>query len=81
MIVDIIKVITHSEKRRDIALFGVIRLEENIVDFEKQLDLTDGECVILNQKANKPQMYDAKFHKHHYKLVDCIDASGELKAQ
>ena len=49
---DIIKVIAHSWKRRDIALNGVTRLDENIVDFKKQLDLTDGKCVIVDYIEN-----------------------------
>ena len=49
--------------------------------FEGKLDLKDGECVILDHIANKLQMYNAEFHEHHYKLVDCINDSGEVKAQ
>ena len=71
----------HSSEHRDIALNGVIHLEKNIGDFEGKLDLTDGECVTLEHVANKLQMYDAEFHEHHYKLVDCIDDSGKLEAQ
>ena len=71
----------HSKKYRDIALNGVIRLEENIGDFEGKFDLTDGEHVILDHIANKLKMYNAQLHEHHYKLVDCIDDSEELEAQ
>ena len=78
---DIIKVITHSKKHRDITLASVIHLEENIADFEGKLDLTEGKRVILNLIANKLQMYDAKFHKYHYKLVGCINDSGRFKVQ
>ena len=67
---DIERVIVHSKKRRDIALNGVIRLEENIADLEEKLVLTDGDRVTLEYVANKLQMYDAQFHEHHYKLVD-----------
>ena len=53
------------------------------MDFEEKLDLTDGECVILDHihVASKLQMYDAEFHKHHYRFVDCIDDAVELEAQ
>ena len=34
---DITRVIVHSKKRRDIALNGVIRLEENIADIEERV--------------------------------------------
>ena len=47
MSMDITKVIAHSMKCRDIALNGVICLEENVVDFEGKLDLADGKRVIL----------------------------------
>ena len=79
---DIIKVIVHSKKCRDIALNGVIRLEENIADLEEKLILTDDEHVTLNyvHVANKLLMFDAEFHEHHYKLVDCIDDLGEIEA-
>ena len=68
---DITKVIVHSLKRRDIALNSVIHLEERIVDFERMLDLTDGERVTFDYIANKLWMYDAEFHEHHYKLGTC----------
>ena len=72
---DITRVIVCSQKRRDVALNGVFRLEENIAELEGKLVLTDGELVTLNYVANKLQMFDAKFHEHHYKLVDLIDGS------
>ena len=78
---DITRVIVHSQKSRDVALNGVIRLEENIADLEWKLVLTDGERVTLDYVANKLQMFDAEFHKHHYKLVDLIDDLVELEAQ
>ena len=56
-------------------------MEEDIADFEVKLGLTDGKCVILDHIASKLQMYDAEFHKHHYRLVDCIDNVVELKVQ
>ena len=65
---------------RDIALNGVIRLEENIADLEQKLVLTDGKRVTLDYVANKLQMFDAKFHKHHYKLIDLIDDLVEFEA-
>ena len=74
----IAKVIAHSKKRRDIALRGVIRLEDNIAELEDKLPLSDGERVTLDYLANKLQMYDAEFHDHHYKLLDLIDDSVEL---
>ena len=81
MSVDITKVITHSRKHRDIALNGVIRLEENVENFEGKLDLTESEGVIFNHIANKLQVYNAEFHEHHYRLVDRNDDSRELEAQ
>ena len=81
MSVDNAKVIIHSQKCRYITLNSVIRLEGDVADFEGKLDLRDGERVTLNYIANKLQMYDAEFHKHHYKLVDCINDSGQLEAQ
>ena len=76
---DITKVIVHSKKRREVALNGVIRLEENIAELEEKLPLTDGERVTLDYVAHKLQMF-VEFHKHHYKLIDLIDDSVELKA-
>ena len=78
---DIARVSIHSKKRKDITLNGVIRLEENIADLEGKLVLTDGKRVTLNYVANKLHMFDAEFHEHHYKLVDCIEGSVELEAQ
>ena len=80
---DIAKVIARSEKNRDITIASVIRLEENVVDFEKKLTLTDGERVTLDHIVNKLQMYDAEFHEHDYKLVDCLDVVDlkELEVQ
>ena len=78
---DITMVIVCSRKCRDVALNGVVRLEENIADLEGKLVLTDGKRVTLNYVANKLHMFDAEFHKHHYKLVDCIEGSVELEAQ
>ena len=69
---DITRVIVRSLKRRDVALNSVLCLEENIADPERKLVLTDGERVTLDYVANKLQMFDAKFHEHHYKLVDLI---------
>ena len=63
------------------SLNGVIRLEENIADLEGKLVSTDGEHVTLDYVANKLQMFDAEFHEHHYKLIDLINGSVELKAQ
>ena len=78
---NIIKVIAHSNKRRDIIHANAIHLEQNIADFEGKLGLTEGELVILDHIATKLQMYDAKFHKHHYRLVDCIDNAAGLEVQ
>ena len=77
---DIAKVITYSKRCRDIALNGVICLEDNIANLEEKLVLTDGEGVILDHVANKLQLFDAEFHEHHYKLMDFIEDSVELKA-
>ena len=44
---DIVKVIVHSKKCRDVALNGVIHLEENMAELEDKLPLTDGEHVTL----------------------------------
>ena len=76
---DITMVNVCSQKCRDVALNGVIRLGEKIADIKGKLVLTDGERVTLNYVANKLQMFDAEFPEHHYKLVDCIDDSGELE--
>ena len=62
MSVDIIKVIAHSRKSRNITLNSVICSEENIADFKGKLDLTGGKRVILYHVANKLQMYNAEFH-------------------
>ena len=70
---DIARVIAHSKKRKDVALYGVIHFVENIPDLEEKLPLTDGKYVTLNYVANKLQKYDAEFHEHHYKLIDLID--------
>ena len=77
---DIAKVFAYSKKHRNVALNGVIRLEENIDDLEEKLALTDGKRVTLEYVANKLQMFDAEFHEHHYKSIDPINDSVELKA-
>ena len=66
---------------RDIALTSVISLDKNIVDFERKLDLTIGELVILDQKGNKQWMYAVDCLEHHSKLVDFINDLKELEAQ
>ena len=78
---DITMVFLHFRKCRDVALNGVICLEKNIADLDGKFVLTDGEHVTLDYVANKLQMFEAEFHEHHYKLLDCVDALGELKAQ
>ena len=45
---DICMVIVRSQKSRDVALNGVIYVEDNIADLERKLVLTDGECVTLD---------------------------------
>ena len=50
---DITRVIVHFKKRRDVALNGVIHLEENIAELEGKLVLTDGERVTLDSVASK----------------------------
>ena len=70
---DITRVIVRSQKCKDVALNGVIHLEENIADLERKFVLTDGERVTHDYIANKLLMFDAEFHKHHYKLVDLIN--------
>ena len=77
---DIARLIAHSKKRRDVALKGVIRLEDNIAELEDKLPLSDGERVTLDYVANKLQMHDAEFHNHDYKLLDLVDDSMELDA-
>ena len=72
---EITRVIVRSQNRRDVALDGVIHLEENIADLEGKLVSTDGECVTFDYVAHKLQMFDTKFSEHHYKLVDFIDCS------
>ena len=78
---DITRVNVQSKKRREIAMNGVIRLEENIASLEEKIALTDGDRFTLEYVASKLQMFDAEFHEHHYKLVDLIDGSVELEAQ
>ena len=56
-------------------------MEEAIADLEGKLHLTDGERVIINPTASKLRMYDAKFHKYHYRLVDYIHDVIELEAK
>ena len=77
---DIAKVFTYSKKHRNVALNGVIHLEENIDDLEEKLALTDCKRVTLKYVANKLQMFDPKFHEHHYKSIDPINDSVELEA-
>ena len=62
---NIAKVIVHSKKHRDIALSGVVHLEKNIAELQEELPLTDVERVTLEYVANKLQMFDAEFYKHH----------------
>ena len=50
---DITRVIVHSQKRRDVALNGVNRLEENVADFEQNTVLTDGKRVTFDYVVNK----------------------------
>ena len=79
MFEDIAKVITYSNKHRDVTLNGVIRLEKKIADLEEKLALTNGERVTLDYVANKLKRFDAEFHEHQYKLIDLIDDSVELE--
>ena len=43
--------------------------------------MTDDERIILDHRAGKLQMYDSKFHKYHYRLVDYMDDEVELQVQ
>ena len=56
-------------------------MEESIADFEGKLGLKDDKHVILDHIANKLQVYDAEFCKHHYGLVNCINDAVEFEAQ
>ena len=78
---DIVKVIVHSNKLRDITHANATRLKEGIADIEGKLGLTDGKRVILYHIASKLQMYDTEFHKHRYRLVDRIDNVVEVEVQ
>ena len=78
---DISNAIIHPRKRRDTTIAGVTRLEENIVDFEQKLTLTAGDHVTIYYLAKILQTWDAEFQHHQYKLVDCINDSGDLEEQ
>ena len=47
-----------------------MHLEEEIVDLEGKPALTDDNRILLDHIADKLQMYDSEFYKHHYRLVD-----------
>ena len=62
---NIIKVVAYSKNWRDVAHDNAMQFEEELADLEGKRCSTDGECVILNHKASKLQVYGGDFHKYH----------------
>ena len=78
---DIVKVIAHSKRQRNITQDNTIYLEEEIADLDGKPALSDDERIILDRIAGKLQMYDSEFQKCHYRLVHYIDDEVELQVQ